>query len=148
MNYTKGKRFLDTNVLFYSCDTSDAIKHQKALDLIAECSRENSGVLSVQVLGEFFHATVVRKKLLTAEEAERAVMAFRNAITCASIEPPDVSDAIEVHRRYQIRYWDSLIIAIAARHGCTEILSEDLNDGQIFMGVVVSNPFRVESENI
>ncbi|MFO0380059.1 MAG: PIN domain-containing protein [Pirellula sp.] len=144
MNYTQGKRFLDTNVLFYSCDTSDAIKHQKALNLIAECSRDNSGVLSVQVLGEFFHATVVRKKLLTAEEAERAVMAFRSAMKCASIEPQDVFDAIEVHRRYQTRYWDSLIIAIAARLECIEILSEDLNDGQTYMGVLVSNPFRVE----
>lgn len=85
MNYTQGKRFLDTNVLFYSCDTSDAIRHQKALNLIAECSRHNSGVLSVQVLGEFFHATVVHKKLLTAEEAERAVVAFRSAMKCASI---------------------------------------------------------------
>jgi predicted nucleic acid-binding protein len=95
-------------------------------------------------LASFFHSTVVRKKLLIAEEAERAVMAFRSAMTCGSIEPQDVSDVIEVHRRYQIRYWDSLIIAIAARHGCTEIRSEDLNDGQIFMGAVVSNPFRVE----
>ncbi len=142
MSYTSGRQFLDTNVLIYSCDTSDAGKQQTALELIASHSQQSRCMLSVQVLGEFFHATVVRKKLLTVDEAERAIQAFRTAMTCAPIDTQDVSEAIAIHRRYQTRYWDSLIIATAARHGCSEILSEDLNDGQTNMGVLVSNPFR------
>lgn len=137
-----GKRFLDTNVLIYSCDSSDVGKQQTALDLIAECSSQGTGLLSVQVLGEFFHATVVRKKLLTTDEAERAILAFRAAMPVVSVELQDVADAIAIHRRYQTRYWDSLIIATAARHGCSEVLSEDLNDGQSYNGLLVSNPFR------
>lgn len=137
-----GKRFLDTNVLIYSCDSSDANKQQTALDLIAECSSQGTGLLSVQVLGEFFHATVVRKKLLTADEAERAILAFRAAMPVVSVELPDVANAIAIHRKYQTRYWDSLIIATAAHHECGEVLSEDLNDGQTYNGVLVSNPFR------
>ncbi len=137
-----GKRFLDTNVLIYSCDSSDTIKQQKALDLIAECSSRGTGLLSVQVLGEFFHATVVRKKLLTADEAERAILAFLAAMVVVSVELQDVTDAIAIHRKYQTRYWDSLILATAAHHGCDEVLSEDLNDGQTYNGVLVSNPFR------
>ena len=142
MSYTRGRRFFDTNVLIYSCDTSNARKQQNALELIAECSRQSTGMLSVQVLGEFFHATVVRKKLLTADEAERAILAFRTAMTCVPVDAQDVGEAIAIHRRYQTRYWDSLIIATAARHGCGEILSEDFSDSQIYMGVLVSNPFR------
>lgn len=137
-----GKRFLDTNVLIYSCDSSDVSKQQAALDLIAECSSQGTGLLSVQVLGEFFHATVVRKKLLTADEAERAILAFRAAMSVVSVELQDVADAIAIHRKYQTRYWDSLIIATAAHHGCREVLSEDLSDGQTYNGVLVSNPFR------
>ena len=137
-----GKRFLDTNVLIHSCDSSDVGKQQAALDLIAECSSQGTGLLSVQVLGEFVHATVIRKKLLTADEAERAILAFRAAMPVVSVELQDVADVIAIHRRYQTRYWDSLIIATAAHHGCGEVLSEDLNEGQTYKGVTVSNPFR------
>jgi len=139
-----GRQFLDSNVLVYSCDSSDAGKQQTALDLIAACSSQGTGVLSVQVLGEFFHATV-RKKMLTAEEAERAILAFRAALPVVSVEFQDVADAIAIHRQYQTRYWDSLIIATAAHHGCSEILSEDLNDGQNYNGVLVSNPFHAKA---
>ena len=141
-----GSQFLDTNVLVYSCDSSDAVKQQAALDLITACSSQGTGVLSVQVLGEFFHATVVRKKLLTAAEAERAVLAFRAAMTVVAVEFQDVADAMVIHQRYQTRYWDSLIIATAVHHGCDEILSEDLNDGQTYNGVMVSNPFRAKAQ--
>ena len=141
-----GRQFLDTNVLVYSCDSSDVGKRQTALDLIAACSSQGTGVLSVQVLGEFFHATVVRKKLLTADEAERAILAFRAAMPGVPGEFQDVADAIAIHRQYQTRYWDSLIIASAAHHGCSEILSEDLNDGQTYNGVLVSKPFRAKTQ--
>jgi predicted nucleic acid-binding protein len=136
-----GKCFLDTNVLVYACDSSDPAKQQKALALIGELALRGQGVISTQVLGEFFHATVIRRKLLTSEEAERAVLAYQAALTVAAIEPSLVADAIAVHRRYQTRYWDALIIATAVRHGCTEIASEDFNDGQRYDSVVVRNPF-------
>jgi predicted nucleic acid-binding protein len=139
-----GRQFLDSNVLVYSCDSSDVDKQQMALDLIAACSSQGMGVLSVQVLGEFFHATV-RKTLLTADEAKRAILAFRAAMPVVSVEFQDVADAIAIHRQYQTRYWDSLIIATAAHHGCSELLSEDLNDGQTYNGVLVSNPFRAKA---
>jgi predicted nucleic acid-binding protein len=137
-----GRCFLDTNVLVYACDSSDAKKQQAALTLISELAARGEGVISTQVLGEFFHATVIRRKIFTAEEAEHAVLAYQAALFVAAIDPQLVLEAIAIHRRYQTRYWDSLIIATAARHGCVEIESEDLNDGQCYNGVVVRNPFR------
>lgn len=101
MSSMSGRQFLDTNVLVYSCDSSDAGKQPTALDLIAACSSQGTGMLSVQVLGEFFHATVVRKKLLIADEAERAIVAFRAAMTVVPVEFQDVADAIAIHRQYQ-----------------------------------------------
>ena len=137
-----GKCFVDTNVLVYACDSSDPTKQQTALTLISNVATGGEGVISAQVLGEFFHATVIRRKLLPSDEAERAVLAFQAALIVAAIEPQLVADAIKIHRRYQTRYWDSLIIATAAHEGCVEIASEDLNDGQSYNGVVVRNPFR------
>lgn len=67
------KRFFDTNILVYACDSSEPAKQTRALELIAEASTQANGALSVQVLGEFFHATVIRRKLLTADEAERVI---------------------------------------------------------------------------
>jgi predicted nucleic acid-binding protein len=57
-----------------------------------------------------------------------------------------VVSAIELHVRYQISYWDGLIIAAAERAGCTKILSEDLSDGQQYGTVVVENSFRIPSK--
>ena len=136
------KCFVDTNVLVYACDSSDPAKQQTALTLVAEVASRGEGVISTQVLGEFFHATVIRRKLLASDEAERAVLAFQAALIVAAIEPKLVADAIQVHRRYQTRYWDSLIIATAVHERCIEIASEDLNDGQSYNGVIVRNPFR------
>ena len=56
--------------------------------------------------------------------------------------PPLVKEAVATHQRYQLSYWDSLIVAAARDAGCTEIHSEDLNHGQNYGGVVVVNPFR------
>jgi predicted nucleic acid-binding protein len=53
-----------------------------------------------------------------------------------------VNRAIDTHKMYQISYWDSLIIAAAERAECKSILSEDLNDGQTYHGIQVSNPFK------
>ena len=52
-----------------------------------------------------------------------------------------VERAIATRKRYGIAYWDALIVAAAERAGCVEVLSEDLNAGQRYGGVVVSRPF-------
>ena len=135
-------QFLDTNILVYAFDSSDSAKQQMAKQLIADAATSATGRLSTQVLGEFFHATVIRRRLLTAAEAARAIDAFQAAFAVAAIEPALVTAAIAVHQRYQLRYWDSLIVATANRCGCTEIISEDLSHGQNYNGSVVCKPFR------
>ncbi len=138
------KRFLDTNVLFYAYDTSDPAKQAAAEALLRQAVANANGVVSTQVLGEFFHATVVRKEVLNADEAERAISAIAH-LRVVDIDVPLVHAAISYHRRYQLRYWDALVLAAAKRSGCADLLSEDFNDGQDYDGVHARNPFRTPS---
>ena len=140
-------RFLDTNVLFYACDSSEPDKQAVALQLIGELSAEGTGLISTQVLGEFFHSTVVRRKLLAAADAERVVRDYGKTFQVVGIDFEIVCLAMEIHRRFQISYWDSLIVATASHHGCSEIVSEDFSAGQIYQGVRAVNPFQPKTKS-
>ena len=134
------KRFFDTNILFYAYDSSVPKKQAVAQTMLAESAADGSGCISVQVLGEFFHATVVRKHLLSADEAESAIRNL-GALQIVDIDYAMVRAAIEVHRKYQTSYWDSLIVAAAKRSHCVEVVSEDFSAGQSYDGMAVLNPF-------
>ena len=138
------KLFLDTNIVFYAYDSSDPGKQIRAQVLLQQAAAGGVGVVSAQVLGEFFHATVIRKRVLTADEAEQALRAL-SALEVVGIDFALVLAAIAYHRQYQLRYWDALIVAAAKQAGCVELLSEDLNDGQDYDGVRVRNPFRTST---
>ncbi len=139
-------RFLDTNVIVYAYDTSDPIKQAKAQALLTAAMRQRDGAISTQVLGEFFHTVVIKRKLMPASEAVEIINALRAGLSVAGITLGItlelVMDAIAIHQREQLRYWDALIVATAKSVGCAEIASEDLNDGQDYGGVIVANPFK------
>jgi len=135
-------RFFDTNVVVYAYDSSDPVRQSKAQQTLTDAVTHRDGVVSTQVFGEFFHTVVVRKKLMTSVEALRIITTLEAGLQVESITPSLVKEAVLTHQRYQLRYWDSLIVATARHCGCAEVVSEDLNDGQDYGGVVVSNPFK------
>ena len=139
-----GRRFLDTNVAVYAYDSSAGAKQATAQQVLREAAASREGVISVQVLGEFFHATVTRKRLLTIDKARTAIAALRH-LEVVAVDETLVEQAIELHDRFQLRYWDALIVATAKHSGCVRVLSEDLNAGQNYDGVIVDNPFRVST---
>lgn len=102
-------RFLDTNVIVYAYDTSDPVKQAKAQALLTSAIRQNDGAISTQVLGEFFHTVVIKRKLMTASEATVIITALKAGLQVAGISLNLVMDAIAIHQRYQLRYWDALI---------------------------------------
>ena len=104
--------FLDTNVIVYAYDTSDPVKQLKAQALLTSAIRQNNGAISTQVLGEFFHTVVIKRKLMTASEAAVIITALKAGLQVAGISLNLVMDAIAIHQRYQLRYWDALIVAI------------------------------------
>ena len=117
------RSFLDTNVLVYSDDPRDLVKQTKALDLIKDHLRRRTGVVSLQVLQEYF-VSVTGKLKLDAELAKRDILA-----------------AIDPHRLHGFSYWDALVIRCASQSGCSVLLTEDLQNGRVVDGVEIVNPF-------
>ncbi len=136
--------FIDANVLVYSSDTSEPAKRSRARELLAGLVRNGNGVLSVQVLGEYFSIVTRRiRNPLSTEEAAAAIDRI-GVIPTLDIDMAMVRRAIATHSRYGVNYWDSLIIAAAERAGCSAILSEDFNTGQLYHSILAVNPFAAE----
>jgi predicted nucleic acid-binding protein len=136
------RTFLDTNVLVYVFDADAASKQERAQRILAEAPAEARYVLSAQVLQEFY--VVVTRKLdrpLAHEDAAQAVRAL-SQLPVAQADASSVLAAIDRVGRLGMSLWDSLIVQAALESGCTRLLTEDLQDGQVVDGVRVENPFR------
>ena len=134
-------RFVDTNVLLYSISTAPAEATKAAAAQALLSCRDIA--LSVQVLQEFYVQATrsSRPKPLTHDEALARIRTWRRFPT-QDITLAVLDEALNIKTRYQLSYWDSAIIAAAHAANCTEVLSEDMNDGQDYGGVKVTNPFK------
>jgi predicted nucleic acid-binding protein len=132
--------FIDTNVLVYSVDGNSPDKQSVAKSIVAKAIQSPSFLVSAQVLNEFSNVSLLKLKL-TPEETGRFVSVFR-MIRSVALECEWTTRALEIKRRYDLQFFDSLLIAAAEANGCDEILTEDLNDGQVYCGVMARNPFR------
>jgi predicted nucleic acid-binding protein len=134
------KTFVDTNVLIYAHDVDARAKHDTAKNVLRELWAERIGVLSRQVLQEFY-VTVTRKIAvpLPKETARQVVHAY--SIWCVETTPAEISAAFRIEDESRIGFWDALIIASAAKSGAIRILSEDLNAAQMISGLHIENPF-------
>jgi predicted nucleic acid-binding protein len=133
------RTFLDTNVLVYSDDPRDPLKHQKAIDLIKHHLSQRTGAVSTQVLQEYF-VNATGKLKLDADLAKRRVEVFAKF----QVTEPTVADvllAIDLHRLHGLSFWDSLILQSAKQFGCRVLLSEDMQHGQVIDGMRIVNPF-------
>lgn len=134
-------QFIDTNVLIYAYDLSQGVKHDKALALLKSLWQSGNGCLSTQVLQEFY-VNVTRKavKPLSSDLATQIIRDFANW----HVHRPDAEDilaAIEIHQRYQISFWDAMILRSAQQSNCETVWSEDLSDGQSYGATKIINPF-------
>ena len=133
------RTFLDSNVLVYADDAAYPVKQEKAVALILEHGRHRSAVVSLQVLGEYFSAAT-RKLHLDPGIARSQVELYARFQV---VEPTvtDVLGAIDLHRLHGISYYDSLILRCAKQSGCSVLLTEDMQHGQVIDGVRIVNPF-------
>lgn len=132
--------FVDTNILLYVVSTDPG--EQKKASIARRLLDQNDLALSVQVLQEFYvQATRPTKQHpLTHEQAILLIEAFcRFPVLETTLSL--VTSSLETKNQYQISYWDAAIIEAARKLGCAKVLTEDLNHGQDFGGVVVENPF-------
>jgi predicted nucleic acid-binding protein len=135
-----GKTFIDTNVLIYAHDVDAKKKHDTARNVLRELWRERNGVLSTQVLQEFYvNATKKIADPLSKESARLVVSSY--GVWCMDTTPSDIAVAFQIEDTSKIAFWDSLIVASALKSGASRILSEDLNAGQTIAGIHIENPF-------
>jgi predicted nucleic acid-binding protein len=133
--------FVDTNILLYSRDASEPEKQVIATARLTELWETRTGRLSVQVLNEFFvNATRKLSPGLSPEEAWDDIEAL-SVWNPLPIDIAILARSYAVQRRYQISWWDSMIVASAEAAGCSRILSEDLSHGRNYFGITVENPF-------
>lgn len=130
---------LDANVLIYGIDARDPSRHriaQRVITLAAgrECT------LALQTLAEFYFVAV-RKAKLGAPEAKARIDELRALFPLALPGGSTLGLAIDLSDRHRIGFWDAMLIAVLSESGIALLLTEDLQDGQLYAGVRCLNPF-------
>lgn len=131
------KCFIDSNILIYSA-TNEQHKSLIARQLLTN----HNIVISTQVLNEFCNV-VLKKKIMTAEQAGFAVSVFLNDFEVIEVNSELILKGLTIKNRYQYSYWDSLIVAAALKSGVRILYSEDMAHGQtIDNQLTIINPFN------
>ena len=133
------RTFFDTNILVYSDDPRDQAKQQTALTLIKQHMLQRTGIVSLQVLQEYF-VSATGKLRLDAELAKRRVEVFAK-FQVAEPAVADILAAIDLHRLHGLALWDALILRCAKQSGCRVVLTEDMQHGRVVDGLRIVNPF-------
>lgn len=133
------RSFIDTNVIIYANDGRDKVRQKRALDIIAQHMRLGTGVISTQVLQEYAH--VALNKLHQRQDVILRQLVLLENLEVIPQSPVLIRRSVEIKATYQISFWDACIISAAEHAKCNIILSEDLNSGQYYSGIVMENPF-------
>ncbi len=136
------RQFVDTNVLIYAHDRSAGEKHAQAVILLKRLWQERAGCLSIQVLQEFYVNVTRKVAQPLAPEAAAQIIADLAVWEVHSPNASDVISAIQLQTRYQLSFWDAMILTSAQQLDCETVWSEDLNAGQEYGNAVVRNPFE------
>ena len=139
------KVFVDTNVLVYVYDRSEPIKQRRALEVWDRLRLTGAGVISTQVLAEFFNTTTRRLRApLTVEEAYGRLETLIQVWTVVELSGLTVLEAARGVRDYQMSFWDALIWATARLNQISMVFSEDFPSGAMIEGVRFVNPFAAD----
>jgi predicted nucleic acid-binding protein len=134
------RSFFDTNVLIYTDDKAAPAKQRRALDLVAEHRRAGTGVVSLQVLQEYF-VTITRKLRVDPRIARRKVELLAE-FDVAAANLTDILAAIDLHSLHGFFFWDALVIRSAKQAGCSVLFTEDMQEAREIDGLRIVNPFR------
>jgi predicted nucleic acid-binding protein len=134
--------FVDTNVLVYAYDRSEPQKQRQALHVLDRLAITGAGVISTQVLSEFFVA-VTRKIAapLSVDEAHERVQNYLQSWTILDLTGMVVLEASRGVRDHQFNFWDAQIWAVARLNQIAVVFSEDFNVGSVIEGIRFANPF-------
>jgi predicted nucleic acid-binding protein len=130
---------LDTNVLAYAEGVNGPSLKSLALDLVGRLPQA-SVILPVQTLGELFQV-LVRKAGRSRADARASILSWRDAFAIFETSPGAMLAATDLAVNHQLGIWDAVILCAAAEADCHLLLSEDMQDGFIWQGVTIANPF-------
>jgi predicted nucleic acid-binding protein len=133
--------FLDTNVLVYAHDRSETRKQPIAQALLDALWRTRSGVLSTQVLQEFYVVTTRQFDPPMRRGTAREIVALYAAWPIVQVDVALILAASKLEERHAFSFWDALVVEAARRCGATRLLTEDLQAGRRIGGISIENPF-------
>ena len=133
--------FLDTNIFAYMFDARAAQKAERARQLIKQAVSTRKGVVSQQVVQEFFSLALRKfQPAMTLPEAEDYLSTmFQPLLVVQSAQT--FKEALQLHSRYRLPWYDALIVAAALESGCEVLYTEDFQHEQRFGELRVKNPF-------
>ncbi len=137
-----GRFFLDTNVFVYSFDRRAPAKARRATQLIRRAAATRKGIVSYQVVQEFFNVALRRfAQPMTVAEAEQYLATVFRPLMAVHSSQSLYGGALRLSDKYRLSWYDSLILAAAIEGQCSVLYSEDLQHGQRFESLQVENPF-------
>ena len=133
--------FLDTNILVYAHDLDAGDKHDVAAKVIYQLWESKNGVLSTQVLQEFYVTLTKKMPRPLNKVATRKILKEYFSWQVVINDLQIIFQASEIEEAYNISFWDALIVSAAYSKNVATILTEDFNHGQYIEGIFIQNPF-------
>ena len=133
--------FVDTNILLYAHDRQAGAKQVQAAALLTTLWEKQTGVLSTQILQEFFVNVVRKLKPPLAIPQAREIVRNYSTWVLHDTGPDEIVRASELMELAGFSFWDSLVIAAAEKSGAELLYSEDMQHGQHIAGLLIQNPF-------
>lgn len=137
-----GRFFLDTNVFVYTFDVKAPAKAKRASQLIRRAADSGEGIISYQVVQEFFSVAFRRfQQPMSIAEAEQYFTTVLRPLLAVHSSPTIYFQALRIVEKHRLSWYDSLIVAAALEGGCEKLYSEDLQHGRKIEDLRIENPF-------
>lgn len=137
-----GRFFVDTNIFVYTFDDAAPQKAKKAAQLIRHAVDTGEGIISYQVVQEFFSVALRRfAHPMSAAEAEQYLITVLRPLLSVHSSPALYFEALRITEKWRISWYDSLIVAAALEGECETLYTEDLQHGRKIDGLSIVNPF-------
>jgi predicted nucleic acid-binding protein len=141
------KIFIDTNIFVYILDRYDKNKQKIARKTLENIVENDIAVISTQILQEFYNICTTKLHIIPLK-VKGYVHNYSENLEVVQNSSEIIERGIDISIISQISFWDALIIASAEYSKCSEIITEDLNDGQIINGIRIRNPFIIKQPNV
>ena len=134
--------FLDTNIFVHSFDQNAPAKAQRSAQLIRQALTTQKGVISYQVVQEFFNVALRRfaQPMQPTDASQYLGTVFRPLLAVHSSQAL-YAEALQLQASSGFSWYDALIVSAAIQAKCDFLYTEDLQHGQRFGALQVRNPF-------